>query len=69
MRGTAGGGRVTVPYCCSTATASMSLVKLFLNAVASENSFFGMLDVKKKLMGLIFPISTRFEFNRSVNFV
>ena len=55
VRGTAGGDRVTVPYCCSTATASMSLVKMFLNAVVSEHSYFGTLDVANFYYGADIP--------------
>jgi hypothetical protein len=55
VRGTAGGDRVTVPYCCSTATASMLLVKKILNAVASEHSFFGMLNVANFYYGADIP--------------
>ena len=55
VRGTAGGDRVTVPYCCSTATASMSLVKMLLNGVVSEDSIFGTLDVKNFYYGADIP--------------
>ena len=55
VRGTAGGDRISVPYCCSTATAGMPVVKILLNAVVSENAFFGVVDVAKFYYGADLP--------------
>ena len=56
VRGTAGGDRVTVPYSCSSATASLPCVKLLFNAVVSEaNSRFGTLDLTDYYLGSVLP--------------
>ena len=59
VRGTAGGDRITVPYSCSTPTASMSLVKMLLNAVVSENKNFGTIDIVDYYLGADLPANDR----------
>ena len=54
-RGTAGGDRITVPYCVSTPTASMVLNKVHLNAVVSENARFGTIDIVDYYLGTDMP--------------
>ena len=55
VRGCAGGDRIVVPYSCATATASMALNKLHLNAVVSENAFFGTVDLVDYYLGAPLP--------------
>ena len=56
VRGTAGGDRVSVPYSCSSATASLPCVKLMFNAVVSEaESRFGTLDLTDYYLGSDLP--------------
>ena len=59
VRGTVGGDRISVPYPCSTATASMSLVKMVLNAVVSEAKHFGTIDIVDYYLGADLPADDR----------
>ena len=59
VRGTAGGDRISVPYPCSTPTASMPLVKMMLNAVVSEAKHFGTIDIVDYYLGADLPPNDR----------
>ena len=59
VRGTAGGDRISVPYPCSAPTASMSLVKMTLNAVVSEAKHFGTIDIVDYYLGTDLPLNDR----------
>ena len=55
VRGTAGGDRLHCPHPVSTPAASLSLVNVLLNAVVSEDAFFGSLDLTDFYLGTDLP--------------
>ena len=59
VRGTAGGDRVPVDCCCSTATASMPLVKMHLNVIVSAANRFATMDISDFYLGADMPSNDR----------
>jgi hypothetical protein len=55
VRGTAGGDRITVDYDVSSSTASLTTLKILLNAVVSENANFATIDLTDFYLGSLLP--------------
>ena len=53
VRCTVGGDRVTVTGETSSATASMDVLKILLNAVASEDSYWVSIDIADYYLGTL----------------
>ncbi len=55
VRGTAGGDRIVVDYDVSSSTASLTTLKILLNAVVSEDSNFATIDLTDFYLGSLLP--------------
>jgi hypothetical protein len=55
VRGTAGGDRIFVDYDVSSSTASLTTLKILLNACLSENANFATIDLTDFYLGSLLP--------------
>ena len=55
VRGTAGGDRIFVDYDVSSSTASLTTLKILLNAILSENANFATIDLTDFYLGSLLP--------------